>query len=138
MRRTLLCCALLVIAMPARAEWHLRWKQTLPPRVAAWQFTPKMDRDAAYEITPVGSLAVVTTEFDGSVRAFDTASGREQWRFHTNGPIRSAPVAADDAIVVGSEDGFLYCLERDGRLRWSVCGGPRERLVLGHDRLISA
>ena len=138
MRRILLCCALVVITMPARAEWHVQWKQTLPPRVAAWEFVPKMDRDTAYEITPVGSLAVVTTEFDGSVRAFDTASGREQWRFQTNGPIRSAAVAADDAIVVGSEDGFLYCLERDGRLRWSVCGGPRERLVLGHGRLISA
>ena len=138
MRRTLLCCALFVFAFPARAEWHLQWKQTLPQRVAAWEFVPKMGRDTAYEITPVGSLAVVTTEFDGSVRAFDTASGREQWRFHTNGPIRSAAVAADDAIVVGSEDGFLYCLEQDGRLRWSVCGGPRERLVLGHGRLISA
>lgn len=138
MRRTLLCCALVVITMPARAEWHLQWKQTLPPRVGAWEFVPKMGRDTAYEITPVGNLAVVTTEFDGSVRAFDTASGREQWRFHTNGPIRSAAVAAGDAVVVGSEDGFLYCLEQDGRLRWSVCGGPRERLVLGHGRLMSA
>ena len=84
------------MAVPARAEWHLQWRQTLPPRVAAWEFVPKMERDAGYQITPVGGLAVVTTEFDGSVRAFDTASGREQWRFHTNGPIRSAAVAGAD------------------------------------------
>lgn len=116
----------------------MQWKQTLPPRVAAWEFTPKIERDTAYQITPAGKLAVVTTEFDGSVRAFDIETGEEKWRFSTNGPIRSAAVATDDAILVGSEDGFLSCLGHDGTLRWSVCGGPRERLVLGHERLISA
>jgi len=138
MRRVLLCCAAFLVAIPVRAEWHLQWKRTLPPRAAAWEFTLKADRDSAYQITPAGHLAVVTTEFDGSVRAFGIETGEEKWRFFTNGPIRSAAVAAGDAIVVGSEDGFLYCLEQDGTLRWSVCGGPRERLVLGHERLISA
>jgi len=53
----------------------VQWKQTLPPRVAAREFTPNIERDTAYQITPAGRLAVVTTEFDGSVRAFDIDTG---------------------------------------------------------------
>jgi hypothetical protein len=75
LRRTLLCRAVLLMAIPARAEWPVQWKQTLPPRVAAREFTPNIERDTAYQITPAGRLAVVTTEFDGSVRAFDIDTG---------------------------------------------------------------
>jgi outer membrane protein assembly factor BamB len=29
-------------------------------------------------------------------------------------------IAADGAVLFGSQDDHLYCLEADGRLRWAV------------------
>lgn len=44
-----------------------------------------------------------------------------KWRYLTGGPVTSSPVAADDMVIVGSEDGFLYAIHAaDGRLRWKA------------------
>lgn len=138
MRRMIALVLTLVVADVGRAEWHLQWKQSLPPRVAAWEHTPRMVRDTGYEVVPAADLALVATEFDGTLRAYDVKTGAEAWRLSTNGPIRYGAAVGEGAIVVGSEDGYLYCLEPSGKLRWKIRGGPRERQVIGHNRLISA
>lgn len=54
-----------------------------------------------------------------------------RWTFGTGGPIWSSPALGDDAVYVGSNDGFVYGLVlRSGRLVWrfktggSVFGAP--------------
>lgn len=43
------------------------------------------------------------------------------WKFKTGGAIASSPaVGAGGLIYVGSNDGYLYCLNADGTLRWRV------------------
>ncbi|HTQ54867.1 MAG TPA: PQQ-binding-like beta-propeller repeat protein [Bryobacteraceae bacterium] len=43
-----------------------------------------------------------------------------KWRFKTQGKVRSSPAVAQGAVLFGSEDGHLYCLNAaDGALRWS-------------------
>ena len=83
----------------------------------------------------------VGSAIDGSVSAFDTGSGAELWKFHTGGPVRLAPAAGDGRVHVGSDDGFLYCLDAaTGELRWKVRGAPDDRpdyQHLGNSRLIS-
>jgi eukaryotic-like serine/threonine-protein kinase len=60
----------------------------------------------------------------------DTAAGPALegvlWSFATAGPVRGSPVIAGDAILLGSGDGFLYCLDAStGRQRWRTdLGGP--------------
>ena len=44
----------------------------------------------------------------------------------------SAVVGADGAIFVGSYDQHLYCLEPDGRVRWSVQTGVFPGYETGH------
>jgi outer membrane protein assembly factor BamB len=51
---------------------------------------------------------------DGLVRALD-ANGNIQWQYQTNGAIFSSPTEGminqtTDAVIVGSNDGTLYCL----------------------------
>jgi outer membrane protein assembly factor BamB len=42
------------------------------------------------------------------------------WRFATNGPVRSSPLAAGDAVYVGSSDGFVYALDAaTGAQKWA-------------------
>jgi len=58
--------------------------------------------------------------------------------FIADGPIRHPAVVWEERTYVGSDDGFLYCLDRDGRLVWKFRGGPSARKVIGAGRLISA
>ena len=45
-------------------------------------------------------------------------SPRLLWTFQTGDNIKSSPVVANGKIVVGSTDGFVYCLDINGKLLW--------------------
>lgn len=63
---------------------------------------------------------IIQPSADGSVHALDPRTGKEIWAFDSLEPIRSSPaVGGDGRIYVGSGEGRLFCLEADGRLRWS-------------------
>ncbi|WP_317164370.1 MULTISPECIES: PQQ-binding-like beta-propeller repeat protein [unclassified Sphingobacterium] len=90
----------------------LRWKyQTEGEQVYdAWDYylsAPVLDRGFVY----FGSG-------DGHVYALHAHDGSLHWRYKTGGIVHASPVVADGAIFIGSFDGFFYCLERDGSLRW--------------------
>jgi len=57
---------------------------------------------------------------DGTVYALDPNNGDIKWAFDTLEPIRSSPaIDANDQIYFGSGEGKLFCLNKDGSLRWS-------------------
>jgi outer membrane protein assembly factor BamB len=49
-----------------------------------------------------------------------------EWRLETGGKVRSSPLVAGDLVLVGSEDGLLYAVDRaTGRVMWTYrTGGP--------------
>ena len=56
---------------------------------------------------------------DGFMYALDASNGYNSWRFRTNGPIISSPVAHKGYLYFGSADGSLYCLNaQTSRERW--------------------
>ena len=122
-------------------QLHLEWVRTLPPPRVAWPNEPRLHFDASYEPVVMGKRMFVGSMVDGSVSAYDTDSGAELWKFYTEGPVRFAPVAQRGRVYVGSDDGFLYCLDAEaGELRWKVRGTPADRpdyRHLGNARLIS-
>lgn len=129
----------LLIAQSAEAqEWHLSWSCELPARKTAWEFTQRMGRDVGYPVAAGGGLAFVGCEHNGALLAFDGQTGEERWRFYTAAPIRHAPVADDTHVYVGSDDGSLHCLDGKGKVVWKRRGGPSDRLVIGHERVMSA
>ena len=91
-------------------QLHLQWMRQLPPRKPAWALTPMMPKDWAYEPAVCGDLVLVGCSHNDAVMAFDRASGAQRWRFYTNGPIHYAPVPEETRVYVGSDDGYLYCL----------------------------
>jgi outer membrane protein assembly factor BamB len=120
------------------ATLGLRWTRELPPLSPAWPDQPRMQFDTAARPVPVGNLILVNSTRTDSVAAYDAATGSEVWRFHADGPVRFAPAVWNAHAYVGSDDGFLYCLEAaTGRIVWKVRGGPNGRKILGNERLIS-
>ncbi|MCD6360641.1 MAG: PQQ-binding-like beta-propeller repeat protein, partial [Armatimonadetes bacterium] len=122
-------------------ELQLQWRRDLPPYAPAWPHEPRLDFDACYEPVVAGGRVLIGSPLDGSIRAFGVETGEELWRFHTEGPVRFAPVVWEGKIYAGSDDGWLYCLAADsGALLWRVRGAPDDRddwRHLGNARLIS-
>ena len=60
----------------------------------------------------------------GTYVAAGTSYAGLQWRFQTNGTVRSSPVVSGGVVYVGSSDGGLYAIdERTGARRWRYDAG---------------
>ena len=79
--------------------------------------------DIGCGVVKAGSYALYANEA-GVVKALDAASGREVWRYATEGKVFSTPAVWKKRVVIGSTDGYIYCLSlRNGRLLWRYrCG----------------
>ena len=116
---------------------HLSWvRQFEKPRPAYRE--KRIQFDAGYEPVVLNKTMFIASSNNDSVTALDIDTGKEKWRYYTNGPVRFAPVAWKDRIFIGSDDGHLYSLSaEDGRLLWKFRAVPSGRNVLGNGRLIS-
>ena len=126
---------------PLPDELSLKWSRQLPAPQIAWPNESRLHFDASYEPIVLGKQMFVGSPNDGSVTAYDTESGSQNWKFYTEGPVRLAPVAWNGKVIFGSDDGNLYCVAAmDGKLLWKVSGAPAERADyrhLGNNRLVS-
>ena len=120
---------------------HLQWHREFPPVVPAWPYEQRMQFDPCYEPIVMGKTLFVGSPNDGSVRAYDTETGEQKWRFYTDGPVRFAPVVWPGKLYVASDDGRVYCLDAEtGSLKWKFRAAPQDRPDLGHlgnNRLVS-
>ncbi len=74
-----------------------------------------------------------------TVTCLDAYTGREVWKFYTEGPVRFAPTLWRGAVYAGSDDGHVYCLDGEtGELRWKFRAAPGPRRCVGNQRVISA
>ena len=100
-------------------ELHLQWSRQYAPLKPAW-YDPRLHFDASYEPVVMQKTMFVASSRNDSVTAIDTDTGEEKWRFFADGPIRFAPVAANDKVYVGADDGRLYCLNAaNGSQMWT-------------------
>ncbi len=126
--------------LPATLELH--WvRQELPPR-RAWppqgDDGDKLEFDRSYEPIVLGDQVFVGSMVADRVTAYDLTTGRENWRYYTDGPIRVAPAAGDGRVFVVSDDGRLVCLDAEtGQRLWRFQAAPTVQRVLGNERLIS-
>jgi len=124
--------------LPARL--HLQWVRELEKPVPAWSKEQyKLQFDRSYEPVVMGKQIFVPSMVSDKVTAYDTNTGKENWRFYCDGPVRFAPIAWKNKIYFVSDDGHLYCLDAEnGKLIWRFRLGPSQRRILGNGRLISA
>lgn len=83
-----------------------------------------------------GLLALGT--HDGRLHVL-TAAGDKLWAVKLRGVPRAAPLPTPEAIYVGTDQGLVYALGRDGRIRWNTgVGGPVvDRLAATPGRVVA-
>jgi outer membrane protein assembly factor BamB len=122
-------------------DLYLSWVRELAAPKPAYPRYPRLCFDSSYEPVVLGKTIFVPSMVTDSLTALDTDTGRQKWKFFTDGPVRFAPVATEGRVAFVSDDGHLYCVDAEqGSLVWKVCGLPpgcEDRKVLGNDRLIS-
>ena len=98
----------------------------------------RVDFDDAFQVAVAGGLLYFGSSVDDKIYALDAATGEQRWSFFTGGPVRLAPALYDGRVLVGSDDGFVYCLGADdGRLIWKHRARPKDEKLLGNARMIS-
>lgn len=118
-------------------QLHLQWVRELPPLKTAFN-NKRLQFDAGYEPVAAGGVLVIGSSHNDSVTAYDLSTGKETWRFWTNGPVRFAPVIWEKHVLFGSDDGYFYCVDLlSGKLIWKKQAVPSDRKILGNERLIS-
>ena len=116
---------------------NLQWVHQLPQLEPAFK-NARLQFDAGYEPIVKNGILFYGSSSTNSVTAIDVKTGKELWRYFTNGPIRLAPVAWKNSVLFGSDDGVLYSLSaQTGQLQWKFQAVPSNRLILGNRRLIS-
>lgn len=127
------------LKLPLTFQWIYQPPQAPRP---AWEEPGKEAHRLDFDFAPQPVIAEGRVFFassaDDTVRALDLGSGRVLWCFTTGGPVRFAPAVAEGRVVVGSDDGWLYCLDaKTGNLLWRFHAAPADDLLLGNGRMIS-
>ncbi|MDP9288141.1 MAG: PQQ-binding-like beta-propeller repeat protein [Thermoproteota archaeon] len=68
----------------------------------------------------VEDAIIVVGSMNNGIYALEGYSGNVRWKFETGGEVWSSPSYNGNEIFIGSDDGFLYCLDIDGKLRWKT------------------
>lgn len=80
---------------------------------------------------------VFVADRTGAVRAF-TNSGDPVWNTFVSGPVYYPPVIANDRLLVGSADGYVYAMEAaTGKMLWSFRVAPEDARIPVYEKLIS-
>ena len=130
------------IKLPLKQHWV--FESTVAPRrawpgpahanIASKRDLPRMNFDDVFYTVVSGDTAYFGSSVDNQIHAINIATGAEKWSFFTRSPIRFAPSIQGDKLFSGSDDGFVYCLDKkSGKLLWKVIGGPEEKRILGNN-----
>jgi outer membrane protein assembly factor BamB len=116
-------------------RWQYQPRQKPEP---AWPLQANLDFDRGPALVVAGGRLLIPSSATGTLIALDSETGRQLWRFHSEGPLRFAPAVAAGRVHLASDDGHLYTLAlNDGKLLWKARLGPSGAMVLGNGRMIS-
>jgi len=68
----------------------------------------------------IDNTSIVVGSTKSGVYAIDVYRGNVRWVFETEAEIWSSPSYNGKEIFIGCDDGFIYCLDTDGKLLWKT------------------
>ena len=105
------------------------------------QLKPAWEAKLGGKLTAVtvaeGKLFVASVDTH-TVYALDANSGQIAWSYTTGGRVDSPPTIFEGRALVGSHDGWVYCLRaQDGALAWRFRAAPDDRRLMSFEQLES-
>ena len=71
--------------------------------------TPSLDGDTLY-----------FSDVDGNFYSYNTSTGKLNWNpIKPDGPITASPLVREEHILLATESGSVYAIDRDGKVLWS-------------------
>lgn len=87
-------------------------------------------------VTPSAGIAslIFFGADDGYFYALNGETGLEQWKFYTEGSVRSSPLISpsNPVVIVGSDNGNVFALDQSGTLVWKCETGGSVRSSPAH------
>jgi outer membrane protein assembly factor BamB len=83
--------------------------------------TLKWTKDLGFETdsSPVIVNDVLYIGNTFGISALDSKTGKELWRYHTNGFVKSVPAVSNGVLYFGADDRKFYAIDaKDGTLKW--------------------
>ena len=106
-----------------------------PDVAVSWQTALKGTLTAP--VAAIGKVFVAKPDAH-TLYTLDMAGGKEIWQFTANGRIDSPPTIYRGMVLVGSKDGYVYCLKAsDGQLIWRFLAAPADRRIAYFDQVES-
>jgi outer membrane protein assembly factor BamB len=99
---------------------------------------PRMDFDRVFNVAVVGERLFFGSSTDDAIYCLDARTGKVEWVYITDGPVRLAPTCDEGRVYAGSDDGHVYCLTGDdGTLSWKKRVADRDYRVPSDGKFIS-
>jgi len=96
------------------------------------------DFDPVFHVTAAQGCIFFGSSADDAVHCLDLATGRENWAYFTDGPVRLPPSFDNGKLYFGSDDGCAYCIRSEsGELLWRYEVSPGGAKVPADSKLIS-
>jgi len=99
----------------------------------------RVDFDRAIQVAVADGRLYFGSSVDDKIYCVDAKTGEPIWSIFTDGAIRLAPTIANGKVYVGSDDGFVYCLNAaDGSFAWPpIRAGRDDDRLLARGEMIS-
>jgi outer membrane protein assembly factor BamB len=120
----LLCIILITPAMAS--DWNMFKKEASrsgfttdavnPPLVLKWTSNLRYNTDSS----PVIADGILYIGSNYGIHAIDVKSGKEIWKYQTNGFVNAVPAVVDGMLYVGPDDRRFYAINsKDGSVKWT-------------------
>jgi outer membrane protein assembly factor BamB len=126
------------LKLPLHEEWVFTSHRPQPAWPEPRKELSRVRYDEVYQVAVADGSVYFGSSADDKVYSLDAATGEIRWSVFTGGPIRLAPTVWQGRVLVGSDDGHVYCLSADaGSVLWKFKAPFSDRKVLGNGRMIS-
>lgn len=136
------------LVLPIEKLWL--YESPIPPQ-PAWTDTAKWDSyaiikdlksmrnfDPVFYTIAVGDFVYWGSSVEDAVHCMNVNTGKPEWSYYCNSPVRMPPTFDDGKLYFGSDDGFAYCIDAKTRdLVWKHKPSPDQRVVPNNGKLIS-